>query len=151
MGYDFIWRHGRRPILITPNNRRIVLDVIDDVPYLPPSDSVPCASALHDRIEHAAVPGPVVISSGQVPNAPVADDDEVDEKRDLKAEALTLKHMLTHLPKNPHCVVCQRAKMENVKLRVQGGVDHFGYQKFGAHIAADTGFTKLARTWRRWF
>ena len=30
-----------------------------------------------------------------------------------RADAKTLRHMLTHLPKNPHCPHCQRAKMEN--------------------------------------
>ena len=42
------------------------------------------------------------------------DDDEalaVDARRDLKAEAKSLKHLMTHMPKNPHCSSCQRAKM----------------------------------------
>ncbi len=30
---------------------------------------------------------------------------------DLKAEATSLRHLLTHLPKNSHCVFCQQAKM----------------------------------------
>ena len=32
-------------------------------------------------------------------------------RRDLKAQATSLRHLLTHLPKNPHCVSCQQAKM----------------------------------------
>ena len=46
--------------------------------------------------------------------------------------------MLTHLPKNPHCSVCIRAKMENVKTRRQGGVDAHGFTDFGQHVTADT-------------
>ncbi len=33
------------------------------------------------------------------------------ERRDLKAEATSVRHLLTHLPKNPYCVSCQHAKM----------------------------------------
>ena len=32
--------------------------------------------------------------------------------RDLKAEAKSLKHLMTHEPKNPHCAACQQAKMQ---------------------------------------
>ena len=35
--------------------------------------------------------------------------------RDLKAEAKSIRHLMTHAPKNPYCDACQRAKMENVK------------------------------------
>ena len=37
--------------------------------------------------------------------------DETTARRDLKEEATSLRHLLTHLPKNPHCVSCQQAKM----------------------------------------
>ena len=37
--------------------------------------------------------------------------EETKARRDLKAEAISLRHLLTHLPKNPHCVSCQQAKM----------------------------------------
>ena len=34
-----------------------------------------------------------------------------DGKRDLKAEAVSLEHMMTHTPYNVHCPSCVRAKM----------------------------------------
>ena len=37
--------------------------------------------------------------------------EETKARRDLKFEATSLRHLLTHLPKNPHCVSCQQAKM----------------------------------------
>jgi hypothetical protein len=37
--------------------------------------------------------------------------EETKARRDFKAEATSLRHLLTHLPKNPHCVSCQQAKM----------------------------------------
>ena len=33
-------------------------------------------------------------------------------RKDLKLEAGSLRHLLTHLPKNPHCLSCQQAKMK---------------------------------------
>ena len=59
-------------------------------------------------------------------------------KRDLKAEASSVSHMLTHLPKIPHCIVCARAKLENVKSRRQGGVENYEGKNFGEHVTADT-------------
>jgi len=39
--------------------------------------------------------------------------------RDLVAEASSLKHLITHHPKNPHCPVCQRAKLTSRPCRRQ--------------------------------
>ena len=50
------------------------------------------------------------------PPEPVAGDDEViRQRRDLRLEAKSLKHLLTHLPKNPYCDACTRGKMKSVK------------------------------------
>jgi hypothetical protein len=35
-----------------------------------------------------------------------------DDVRDLKAEAVSISHLMTHNPKNIHCSSCQRAKMQ---------------------------------------
>ena len=54
------------------------------------------------------------------------DGEKVEKNRhgvkDLKAEALTLQHLMTHTPKNPWCPVCQVAKMQKRphKRRVKG-------------------------------
>ena len=72
-----------------------------------------------------AMPGPVLaLNDALYPAAPSEADapDEggevVEVKRpegyrteaQLRAEAKTLQHMMTHLPKNPFCTHCQRAK-----------------------------------------
>ena len=116
-----------------------MLEVIDHVPYLPISTSLPCA------------PSPVIADDGVdrgVDDADLGaheleDDDDVYElretkKRDLYTEAKSMKHLLTHLPKNPHCSVCQRAKLENMKSRKKGGVEAFGFEHFGDHVSPDT-------------
>ena len=36
---------------------------------------------------------------------------ERTDVRNLKAEATSLRHLMTHFPKNPHCSACMRAKM----------------------------------------
>ncbi len=44
--------------------------------------------------------------AGEAARAP-----EPRSRRDLSAEATSLRHLRTHLPKNPYCVSCQQAKM----------------------------------------
>ena len=46
--------------------------------------------------------------------------------------------MMSHLPKNPFCPHCQRAKMENVRLHRRGGADAHECTKFGDIITVDT-------------
>ena len=60
------------------------------------------------------------------------------EERDLRAEAKSLKHLMTHLPKNPYCDACQRAKMVNVKSFRHEGIEGYEFTKFGEHITLDT-------------
>jgi hypothetical protein len=44
-GYDFIWKAGEKPYLVPPSGRRMMLDVISNVPYLPVCSSTACAVA----------------------------------------------------------------------------------------------------------
>ena len=37
---------------------------------------------------------------------------EMLERQRLKAEAKSITHLLTHMPMNPYCEACQRAKMQ---------------------------------------
>ncbi|CAE6962770.1 unnamed protein product [Symbiodinium sp. CCMP2592] len=58
--------------------------------------------------------------------------------RDLREEAKSIHHLMTHLPKNPYCDACQRAKMENVKSFRQDSPRDKGFEKFGEHVTIDT-------------
>ncbi|CAE7251308.1 JNK [Symbiodinium sp. CCMP2592] len=58
--------------------------------------------------------------------------------RDLREEAKSIRHLMTHLPKNPYCDACQRAKMENVKSFRQDSPRDKGFEKFGEHVTIDT-------------
>ena len=45
--------------------------------------------------------------------------------------------MLTHVPKNPYCDICQKAKMFKPPSRAVGGSTKVEAEKFGDHITAD--------------
>ena len=62
--------------------------------------------------------------------------DPGQEVRDLKVEATSLKHLMTHFPKNPHCTACQRAKMTTTPARktYRPGPEP---QAFGENVTAD--------------
>jgi hypothetical protein len=132
LGYSFVWNGYKNPYIVTPKGKKIKLEVVDYVPYLPISKSIPCAPS-------------VVVAAGPEDDGDDGAGVQVEnnyelintEKRDLKAEALSVTHMLTHLPKNPHCLVCSRAKMENVKSRRKGGVEAYDCKVFGEHVTAD--------------
>ena len=55
----------------------------------------------------------------------------------LKEEAKSIRHMLTHVPKNPYCDICTRAKMFKPPSRAVGGSTEVKAEKFGDHITAD--------------
>ena len=65
-------------------------------------------------------------------------DESPEQKKSLKEEATSLKHLLTHLPFNKYCAACQRAKMSNAKSERGGGIDGHEYKTFGEHVTADT-------------
>ena len=50
-------------------------------------------------------------SAGEVVPPPPPPREEERKKRDLKAEALSTEHLLTHKPFNPYCEGCKVGKM----------------------------------------
>ena len=93
----------------------------------------------HDKVvppgESSGSP-PLDVEDSPLP--PVAEHRDDGGKRDLKMEAKSLSHLMAYLPKNPHCEICQRAKMENaLSYRGEGQADH-AFEKFGDHITLRT-------------
>ena len=56
---------------------------------------------------------------------------------ELRDEARTLRHMVTHTPKNPYCETCKCAKMYNPTKRSKGESLTVESNKFGDHITGD--------------
>ena len=55
----------------------------------------------------------------------------------LKKEAKSIHHLMTHIPKNPYCEVCKRAKMYKPPSYKVGGTRTIEAKSFGDHITAD--------------
>ena len=75
-------------------------------------------------------------------NSSSVQDDVDDSRRSLgekalKEEAKSIRHMLTHIPKNPFCDICTRAKMFKPPSRAVGGSTKVKAERFGDHITAD--------------
>ena len=84
-----------------------------------------------------AGPAPVIeVGDAEVP---VVDDLPLgnDGRRDLKAEAISLEHMMTHTPFNGHCPSCVRAKMVRKPARRIDQDPALAPKKFGDLVNAD--------------
>ena len=126
--------------MITPDGIRIELEVLGDAPYL--VERVGAHPARQVEIAHE----PVLVDVAPPP--PVAEEGDLlkrEDVRDLKAEALSIGHLMTHNPKNPYCSSCQRAKMKakpapRRKRNPEDAPKVFGEQVTADHlIARDVG------------
>ena len=65
-----------------------------------------------------------------------------EDELSLREQAKSLKHLMTHMPKNPFCPECQRAKMQRKQARRKKGAalgerpDTFGEQITADHFIA---------------
>ena len=77
---------------------------------------------MHKLLKKGDVPAaPAELAEGgdeQSTEAPESDGDELEEyddrgmcERDLREEAVSIAHLMTHYPKNPFCKACQRARL----------------------------------------
>ncbi|CAE7710354.1 JNK [Symbiodinium sp. CCMP2592] len=176
LGYRFIWEPFCDPIFFDPSGRKLKVDVINNIPYLAPSETEVVAGRPDLPRVYPALPAPIIVHEKVVAagEEPVGELDDVGElvldmpdakdaqakvpnenkkvqdkrkpqsppdeprARDLREEAKSIRHLMTHLPKNPYCDACQRAKMENVKSFRQDSPRDKGFEKFGEHVTIDT-------------
>jgi len=156
-GYSFHWlAYSTQPWLEHPTTGDvIVLEVKDFVPYLkvPLGDAVPqqhgtadgqpiAASALTPTTtgeKHAPDSEGNAFANGEEGQAPPVDTNQAVEqkRRDLKAEAKSLKHQLTHTPHNPYCPSCVRAKLTRQPARRTRQDPKKLPKKFGDLVNAD--------------
>jgi hypothetical protein len=79
-----------------------------------------------------------------------ADDEEFEDEeeaetqgRDLKKEAQSLAHQLTHAHRNPHCDVCKEAVMNNKAKRRGAAIEKRSrLTAFGDNVCADHSITR---------
>ena len=127
-GYDFVWRKGRSPYLLSPEGKKLKLKVRNNCPYLceegsegsafPSREMVSAGVEEPEQAGQPAVPAledagqPAVQRQEQGPGQ-LAEAQQRERDLTLRQQATSMMHLLTHLPKNPHCETCQRAKMRN--------------------------------------
>ena len=134
-GWSFVWEAEEAPYVILPSGKIITCIVEGNVPCLP-HRPLPVAAVPRTTNQRAApgcvrAPLPALAGGGDAPaNAKsvsgvatpgleVEEAAEAEEQEEVAAEApsgtavdpTSLEHLLTHLPKHPHCSACQRAKL----------------------------------------
>ena len=140
-GYAFHWEPWEKPVLVCPGGDKIIpLSVEHYVPYLARGTQARPAAA---AIEDAEVPSGSASSGDAAPESALAvDDTAVDvvvqdpAVRDLKAEAVSREHLMTHMPKNKWCPACQRAKMQHKACRKGSSLGPVP-ESFGDQVTAD--------------
>ena len=151
LGYRVIWEPFWDPKFYDFKGKSIKIDVINNIPYLSPSETEVVAGRSDLPRVYRALPAPIVVhekvvavgeshrdeadalgeldldmprEAGQGSRSRADESDHGSKSkgsppspepraRDLRAEAKSFRHLMTHLPKNPYCDACQRAKMEN--------------------------------------
>ena len=161
-----------------PKGKSIKIDVINNIPYLSPSETEVVAGRSDLPRVYPALPAPIVVHE-KVVAIGESHHDEADElglgeldsiclenpvraldrtlmslitdqspkvlHHHLSPELVTsglrrgsIRHLMIHLPKNPYCDACQRAKTENIKSYRQDSPRDKGFEKFGEHVTVDT-------------
>ena len=78
----------------------VSLEVIGDIPYFVTDQCQPCTPTPSDGD---------AVEKGELEEKAI--NLKVDSVEALKAETKSINDLLTHLPKNPYCDACMRAKM----------------------------------------
>ena len=98
---------GGMPPIVTPRT--------DEVSAVPPPPVPPAGGGPRLRMRKAMAP-PRCYPCG--PHGPPDDVPRTAEER-LRIEAVSLTHLLTHLPKNPFCKVCEETKIKAKQARAK--------------------------------
>jgi hypothetical protein len=140
-GYGFYWEPWQTPTLVCPGGEKVIyLDVEHYVPFLNcGSLAQPAVAAVGDA---GASSSSSVAVGDAAPESALAVEDVVAVEssdppgRDLKAEAVSREHLMTHMPKNKWCPACQRAKMQHKACR-SGSTLGPVPESFGDQVTAD--------------
>ena len=150
-GKPFVWMPGEMPFFANSS---------DDVQIAADESQLLYAQRVEDFVPifrenfKAAVSKALAggsIEDDVVPECPPPSDPEDEDKfvdngqggEDLMREAMSIRHRISHMPKNPYCEVCRRARMYKAKtvkvrhnpLEARGNLEPV--TKFGQRIASD--------------
>ena len=165
-GFQFHWRSGRA-WFVSPSGTRHASEIKNFVPHILASPSSLTTSALGSASPGSslklAVPGIAIASEahqvdedrdagrgGQPPDA--AEDAQPEEieveepaatrEAKLRLEAKSAAHLLTHLPMNSYCDICQSGKLRQKPARrrrngaeLQGRPDEWGHALLADHVS----------------
>ena len=73
---------------------------------------MPMIVAMPGEEEGEALPPEDALVAMPPPEPADADIPAEKPERDLKADAISIAHLMTHTPKNPYCAACQRSKVQ---------------------------------------
>ena len=134
--YDDEEYEDDEPAVVGGNSSKLDDDLVPDI------SGDPGADAPSDEEGIPSADREVQPDEDEIQDEVVRRDPERDRRRErgnaaLKAEAKSKRHMLTHVPKNPYCDVCTKAKMYKPPGYSKGGSSMVEAKKFGDHITDD--------------
>ena len=96
------------------------------------------ASGISEPETAVVNPGVENTAGLDIEDNPSDDEVEPDPRRDLRAGAISTRHLLTHQPKNRYCKACTRCKMQRTPCR-HGASSSYGTkpEKFGYICTCD--------------
>ena len=82
---------------------------------------------------------PLVLAQAGIPPPLGLEEAQESKNERLRREAVSIEHMMTHVPTNPLCRACSRAKTVARPHRVNAPFDGYGRlpEEFGDEVAAD--------------
>ena len=157
-GCSFVWKAGCNPYLITPDEKIITFEVIRDISHLRrDSDLCQPREATDEDFRFDALPSRKEVATdenvdaersvNEVDENPLNAQEESEENvhaRNLREEAVSMKHLLTHKPFNIHCDACNSGEMRKAKKIVgsyQGSRQPTGWLDLvtADHLVAENG------------
>ena len=133
-GCSFHWLPGKRPYFVMPSRKRVTFKVEGNVPFY----SAMACNAVEEEESYALPAEENVVDPLPPPEPEAVGEGEADEKVDRRAEATSIRHLMTHEPKNKYCQTCQRAKITAKPTPQRKDSDHqTEYKEFGDLITGD--------------
>ena len=125
-GYSFVWPNAKKPYFICPDGKRFTFEVDNYTPWLVEREggiAFPSVAGSHLAAAEQAPAVENALPGGDNPSDAVEAVEEAviavepsipkpSKEQRLRAEAVSLDHLLTHTPKNPYCISCMRGKMQ---------------------------------------